>query len=267
MSRLETTLRSALETTARRATSMLKLDQVPGGATSAAQLTFAGDELTAVNQSMYEYVSRHPDDTHAVASTAIDRVRFARSVEWLRSVIRPGQRVLELGGGGMSTHIITRAFPGVPVEAAPFELRRPFPHSDASFDVVLCMEVIEHVADEPYQYATTLSGVRHCLREVARVLAPGGRLFLTTPNAASTFTLARAVKQEPQMAYEWHFREFTAGEISGLVTEQAFAIERAGTEQVWFFSPRNPLLLMALWAAGADLKNRGDDTFLIARRT
>lgn len=42
---------------------------------------------------------------------------------------------------------------------------------DASFDLVVCLEVIEHVG-----------APRHLLREVARVLAPGGKCVLTCPN-------------------------------------------------------------------------------------
>lgn len=42
--------------------------------------------------------------------------------------------------------------------------------ADASFDAVLCIEVLEHVADP---FATA--------RELARVLRPDGTLFLTTP--------------------------------------------------------------------------------------
>ncbi|MGH7650174.1 MAG: class I SAM-dependent methyltransferase [Gemmatimonadaceae bacterium] len=45
----------------------------------------------------------------------------------------------------------------------------PFP--DANFDVVIMVEVIEHVMDKPA-----------VLREIFRVLRPGGRFFLTTPN-------------------------------------------------------------------------------------
>jgi SAM-dependent methyltransferase len=44
------------------------------------------------------------------------------------------------------------------------------PVPDASFDVILCTEVLEHVP-EPIE----------ALREMARILKPGGRLFLTAP--------------------------------------------------------------------------------------
>jgi SAM-dependent methyltransferase len=47
----------------------------------------------------------------------------------------------------------------------------PFP--DASFDTVLCGEVIEHVIDT--------DGM---LREIHRILKPSGKLILTTPNLA-----------------------------------------------------------------------------------
>lgn len=48
---------------------------------------------------------------------------------------------------------------------------RPLPLPDGAFDLVVSMDVIEHVAD-PTPW----------VRDIARVTRPGGKLFLTTPN-------------------------------------------------------------------------------------
>jgi SAM-dependent methyltransferase len=52
---------------------------------------------------------------------------------------------------------------------------RPLPYPDARFDLVVSMDVIEHVP-EPVAWVS----------EALRVLKPHGLLFLTTPNYAST---------------------------------------------------------------------------------
>jgi len=54
-------------------------------------------------------------------------------------------------------------------------------HPDGAFDTVVSCETIEHVPDP-----------RRAVRELARVLRPGGRLFLTTPNYFGVFGLYRA---------------------------------------------------------------------------
>jgi ubiquinone/menaquinone biosynthesis C-methylase UbiE len=51
-------------------------------------------------------------------------------------------------------------------------LRLPF--ANASFDVIVSCETIEHLPDAP-----------SAIREMSRVTAPGGRLLLTTPNYAN----------------------------------------------------------------------------------
>ena len=54
------------------------------------------------------------------------------------------------------------------------------PHPEATFDTVISCETIEHV---PHP--------RRAIREMSRVLRPGGRLFLTTPNYLGPLGLYR----------------------------------------------------------------------------
>lgn len=59
---------------------------------------------------------------------------------------------------------------GIPIDYGVNLLER-LPYDDASFDVVLLIEVIEHLENH-----------RTALGELARILKPGGVLILTTPN-------------------------------------------------------------------------------------
>jgi 2-polyprenyl-3-methyl-5-hydroxy-6-metoxy-1,4-benzoquinol methylase len=49
--------------------------------------------------------------------------------------------------------------------------REPLPYHDAEFDLVTCVETIEHVEN-----------FRGVMREIYRVLKPGGFLIISTPN-------------------------------------------------------------------------------------
>jgi 2-polyprenyl-3-methyl-5-hydroxy-6-metoxy-1,4-benzoquinol methylase len=95
-----------------------------------------------------------------------------------------------------------------------------FPYNDASFDTVVCSEVIEHLKYDP----------AHLLREINRVLKPGGRLILSTPNITSDMALYRLLSgRHPQVwsAYtgidgDRHNREYTPGEIRRLLQWAGF---------------------------------------------
>ncbi len=59
---------------------------------------------------------------------------------------------------------------GIPIDYG-VDLRKRLPYDDASFDVVLLVDVIEHLSDH-----------QAALGELSRILKPGGVLILTTPN-------------------------------------------------------------------------------------
>lgn len=61
---------------------------------------------------------------------------------------------------------------GIPIDAG-VDLMRPLPYGDATFDLVVLCEVAEHLPT----YVPVIA-------EIGRVLAPSGRLILSTPNVA-----------------------------------------------------------------------------------
>lgn len=121
---------------------------------------------------------------------------FGERLAFLRREVRSGDRALDLGcGTGEFTAALAQAgaratgadvaeaalvrararysdqdhHPPLPFRLVPID--GPLPFDDNGFDLVWTSEVIEHVAD-----------TARWLSEVRRVLAPAGRLLLTTPS-------------------------------------------------------------------------------------
>lgn len=82
----------------------------------------------------------------------------------------------------------------------------PFP--DASFDLIVNSQVIEHLWDQ-----------EQFLRECLRVLRPGGRLLVSTPNRI-TFTPDSDVPLNP-----FHTRELSGAELTELLVDAGFRVE------------------------------------------
>lgn len=101
-----------------------------------------------------------------------------------------------------------------------------FPFEDDSFDVVLFCEMLEHMLMNPV--AT--------LREIHRVLRPGGVLVLTTPNVArldNAISLVEGINMyDPYSGfgpYGRHNREYTRDELQRLLEFAGFEVERSFT--------------------------------------
>jgi SAM-dependent methyltransferase len=94
-------------------------------------------------------------------------------LEWLRAQDVAGKRVLDVGAGD-------RPYRDLFPEAVAFDIPdnphadlhgslEAIPVEDASFDVVLCIQVLEHVPDPAA-----------AVRELRRIVRPGGRVLLST---------------------------------------------------------------------------------------
>jgi len=87
------------------------------------------------------------------------------------------------------------------------------PHTDASFDLVVAFEVIEHLPDWP-----------EFLAEVRRVLAPGGQFIVSTPNKLYYAESRGRTGPNPFHAHEFEFGEFR-NELSSIFPHISLFLE------------------------------------------
>ena len=96
------------------------------------------------------------------------------------------------------------------------------PFTSGSFDCVLMSEVIEHLK-EP----------RISICEAVRVLRPGGRLLITTPNYRSFWPvmewLVDRMNMAPKMAGEQHISRFHPSMLERLLREAGLQVDYSGS--------------------------------------
>lgn len=158
-----------------------------------------------------------------VSRDASDNFVFQRSLlAYHAAAERIGGEVLEIGTGSgygvevvspHAAHFVTvdkhapdGAVPGM--ERAVFQqaVVPPLDFASNSFDFVLSFQVIEHIRRD-----------REFVREVRRVLRPGGKFIVTTPNAPMSLT------RNP-----WHVREYSAAQLRNLLECEFAEVEALG---------------------------------------
>ena len=160
-----------------------------------------------------------------------------------RRVRRPleGRRAIDVGcGAGLVAEPLARLGAAVVgIDAAPENVAAARAHAaavglsidyravdletvDERFDLVTCLEVIEHVPD-PRRFVSAL----------ARVLAPGGLLIVSTPNRTARsrtlmITLAEGLGRIPRGTHEWS-RFITPDELGAMLGEAGLTVtDRTG---------------------------------------
>jgi 2-polyprenyl-3-methyl-5-hydroxy-6-metoxy-1,4-benzoquinol methylase len=155
--------------------------------------------------------------------------QFELRRRFLLEHLQAGARVLDLGcGEGAFTALMAQAgAQPVGVEVADAALQRarkahpslefrlapldgPLPLGDGGFELVWASEVIEHVAD-----------TARWLSEVRRVLAPRGRLLVTTPKHTRLAILVRGLERYSQPLGD-HLHLYTRRSLAGVLAEFDF---------------------------------------------
>ncbi|HEX4188842.1 MAG TPA: class I SAM-dependent methyltransferase [Solirubrobacteraceae bacterium] len=178
------------------------------------------------------------------------RFRLAVDVDIAKAFVEPGAKVLEVGALPLLLNLALAregfdtvgvdldpsrfqnaiAEHGLDVVACNIETER-FPFADATFDAITFNEVLEHLRINPV----------HCLRETHRVLKPGGKLMLETPNLRSlvgvrnlvvrgrSYAQANSVYDEFQklerLGHMGHAREYATGDVEDLLQRVGFRVD------------------------------------------
>ena len=151
-----------------------------------------------------------------------------------RDIGKRKPRILDVGcGTGANLQMLSQfgAAEGVDVSSEALEFCRArglanvkqgaaetLPHGDASFDLVTGLDVVEHLDDD-------VAG----LREMRRVLRPGGRALLFVP----AFMFLWGVQDD----ISHHRRRYDLRELKQKVNEAGLSVERATYANITFFWP------------------------------
>ncbi len=146
-----------------------------------------------------------------------------------------------------------------------------YPYADASFDTVLCCELIEHLFGDPM----------HMMSEINRILKPGGHLVMTTPNIGSLRSVSAILlgyhpaffpayirpRTDGEETEARHNREYVPMEVQHLLTDSGFEMVLLETGE--FLDEPHPEFgwithLLKHYNLSHDL--RGDGIYAVARK-
>lgn len=171
-----------------------------------------------------------------VSTDRTDNFVYQRSVlAYIEATKFIGGRVLEIGtGSGYGIRIIAEhatefvtidkfrssAVDNLPANTSFIETKvPPLPFKDEEFDCVVSFQVIEHIRHD-----------KALVAEVLRVLKPGGRFVVTTPNRIMSLS------RNP-----WHVREYRPEQLKMLLSEfrSVECMGIGGNERVWRYYEKN----------------------------
>jgi SAM-dependent methyltransferase len=136
---------------------------------------------------------------------AIKRIaRLTRSGRIEKYLDTHSIRKLQIGAlGNLLDGWLNTDFEPISLDVIYLDATQPFPLPDNSLDYIFSEHQIEHIGYDESQFM---------LRECFRVLRPGGRIRITTPNLQFLANLCRPDKNDVQKGYiAWSVKQFFPG--------------------------------------------------------
>ena len=141
--------------------------------------------------------------------------RFKMSIHYLAAngILQDGMRVLNIGQCDYWRDMFCSVKKDIDFTEFTGDIRLPTDNNN--YDLVLCMEVIEHLKDlelpvgESGFDTFTGSGIKGMLQNCQKLLIPGGHLFISTPNTHCYRTMYNWVMGSDLFTYAPHPRELS----------------------------------------------------------
>lgn len=134
----------------------------------------------------------------------------------------------------------------------------PIPRPEGYYNMVLCFELIEHLERDPM----------FMISEIGRVLAPGGLLYLSTPNICSSRNVLKILegyaphfhmKYNRSRSLYRHNIEYSPGQVNALMLAGGFSPKKTWTADT--FEEPSYLALELLAKNGYPVDIRGDNFY------
>ena len=214
--------------------------------------------------------------------------RMARTLQVIQDH-NPEGKILEVGTTGLIPLVLNKLYPELDITVTDFDLTKPklgedtftlqgesinlkvarvnieeepLPFEDETFDYIILSEVIEHMEVDPM----------YMLSEINRVLKMGGRLFLTTPNCASTWAIHKILMGiEPYFYMQYrHDRSLYRHNYEYSIHSLVAVLKAAGFNgMTWTensFEEPHPGIELRLEQIGIKLQHTGDNIFTVSRK-
>lgn len=208
------------------------------------------------------YAQGHTD--YRMGDIASQDSRILNVIGTVKAKCPPNGRVLDIGCGDMflRSQLPGLKYTGVDLDTskAPEAVKHdlavtPYPFEDASFDVVICSEVLEH-----------LWSPEKTIAEIRRVLKPGGAAVITVPNFDC---IDHALTHHTQLLYNKevlftveHIRLYTPATMGKLLEDAGFEIRNLVGNSAYMsgvLAPAHAALSKVLKANGVNANHASVD--------
>ena len=112
------------------------------------------------------------------------------------------------------------------------------PWADATFDAITCMHVVEH-----------LRAPGHIIRESARLLKPGGRIYIETPHPKTVHMKSPVGAGTEHVTVNFyddstHVRPVSVDELAGFALAAGLGVENSGASRNFLIAASFPFLFL-----------------------